>query len=52
MFAKNFADAARVNDCLSAMKRDGFIDATHQKWFGSAAAPGSSSVTVMDSPKP
>jgi polar amino acid transport system substrate-binding protein len=52
MFAKNFADAAKVNDCLSAMKRDGFIDATHQKWFGTAAAPGSSSVIVMDMPKP
>jgi polar amino acid transport system substrate-binding protein len=51
MFAKNFADAARVNDCLSAMKRDGFVDATHQKWFGTAAAPGSSSVIVMDMPK-
>jgi polar amino acid transport system substrate-binding protein len=52
MFAKNFADAARVNDCLSAMKREGFIAAIHQKWFGTAPAPGSSSVTVMDRPKP
>ncbi len=52
MFAKNFADAVRVNDCLSAMKRDGFIDAMHQKWFGTPAAPESSSVVVMEMPKP
>jgi hypothetical protein len=34
------------------MKHDGFMDATHRKWFGMAAAPGSSSMTVMDMPKP
>ena len=52
MFAKSFADAARVNDCLSAMKRDGFMDSTYKRWFGTDAAPGSSSLTVMDMPKP
>jgi polar amino acid transport system substrate-binding protein len=52
MFAKKFADAVRVNDCVSTMKRDGFIAATYQKWFGTTAAPGSSSVTLMDMPKP
>jgi len=50
MFAKNFADAAIVNACLSSMKRAGFIAATHQKWFGTAPAPGSSSAVVMDMP--
>ena len=52
MFAKTFADAAKVNDGLSAMKRDGFIAAAHMKWFGTAPAAASSSVIVMDPPKP
>ena len=52
MFAKNFADAARLNDALGAMKRDGFVGRTHQLWFGSMPAADSSSVRVMDPPRP
>ncbi len=52
MFAKTFADAAKINDVISAMKRDGFVAATHLKWFGTAAAPTSSSAILMDPPKP
>jgi polar amino acid transport system substrate-binding protein len=52
MFARTFADAARINECLSAMKRDGFLGTTHMKWFGTAAAPESASMTVMDMPRP
>ena len=50
MFAKNFADAAKVNDALTAMKKDGFIAKTHQKWFVPAAAD-SATVKVLDMPK-
>ena len=51
MFAKNFADAAKINDTLTAMKKDGFVAKTHQKWFGSMPPAESSSVKVMDVPK-
>lgn len=51
MFAKNWADAGKVNDLLTAMKKDGFIAKTHQKWFGSMPPAESSSVKVMDAPK-
>jgi polar amino acid transport system substrate-binding protein len=51
MFARNFADARRVDEALTAMKKEGFVARTHQKWFGSLPAPTSSSVKVMDVPK-
>lgn len=51
MFAKSFADARQVNDALTALKADGFIARTHQKWFGSAPPAGSASVVPMDAPK-
>jgi polar amino acid transport system substrate-binding protein len=52
MFAKTFADAAKVNEALSAMKRDGFVARVHQQWFGSMPAADSASVRVMDAPRP
>ena len=52
MHAKNFADAKQVNDTLTALKADGFIAKTHQKWFGTAPPPDSSTVNVVDVPKP
>ena len=51
MFAKTFADAGSINDILTAMKKDGFVSATHKKWFGSTPPDTSSSVKVMDVPK-
>jgi polar amino acid transport system substrate-binding protein len=51
MFAKNFADAAKINDILTALKKEGFIAATHKKWFGSTPPDSSSTVKVMDVPK-
>ncbi len=51
MYAKNFPDAAKVNDLLTLMKKDGFVAATHKKWFGSLPPDTSSSVKVMDVPK-
>ena len=52
MFAQKFADAARVNEALSAMKRDGFIARLHQQWFGSPPAADSAAVRVLDPPQP
>ncbi|WP_295960286.1 transporter substrate-binding domain-containing protein [Rhodoferax sp.] len=51
MFAKNFPDAAKVNEILTTMKKDGFVSATHKKWFGTTPPATSSSVMVMDVPK-
>ena len=51
MFAKTFADIAKVNDALTALKKEGFISATHKKWFGSTPPDSSSSVKVMEVPK-
>ena len=51
MFAKNWADSAQVNDILTAMKKDGFVSKTHQKWFGTLPPTDSSSVKVMEVPK-
>ena len=51
MFAKNFADGAKLNEVLTAMKKDGFVAKTHQTWFGTMPPADSSSVKVMDVPK-
>ncbi len=51
MFAKNFADAGKINDIITTMKKEGFIAATHKKWFGTLPPETSSSVKVMDVPK-
>jgi polar amino acid transport system substrate-binding protein len=51
MYAKNFPDAAQINTLLSAMKSDGFVAATHKKWFGTTPPASSSSVMVMEPPK-
>jgi polar amino acid transport system substrate-binding protein len=52
MFAKNFADAPRIDAALTAMKQDGFIAHTHQQWFGSMPAADSAAVRVIDAPRP
>jgi len=51
MFAKGWGDAAKVNELLTQMKKDGFVGQTHQKWFGSTAPADSSTIKVMDVPK-
>jgi polar amino acid transport system substrate-binding protein len=51
MFAKGFADIGRVNDALTAMKRDGYLAKVHEKWFGTAPPADSATVKVMDLPK-
>jgi polar amino acid transport system substrate-binding protein len=51
MFAKNFVDIARVNETLTAMKKDGFVAKVHLKWFGAAPPVDSATVKVLDMPK-
>lgn len=51
MFAKGFVDAAKINDTITTLKKDGFIARTHEKWFGSTPPADSASVKVMDVPK-
>ena len=51
MFAKDAPLAAEVSDVMTTMKEDGFVAATHKKWFGTDPEPGTSTATVMDMPK-
>jgi polar amino acid transport system substrate-binding protein len=51
MFTKNFADIAKVNDALTAMKKDGTIAKVHVKWFGIPPPADSATVKVLDMPK-
>jgi len=51
MFAKDDALAAEVSEVLSAMKTEGFVAATHNKWFGADPEATTSTVMVMDMPK-
>ena len=50
MFSKDAPLAAEVSEVLSAMKADGFVAAAHEKWFGAAPEPTTSTATVMDMP--
>lgn len=51
MFAKTFAEAGKINDILTTLKNEGFIAATHKKWFGTTPPETSSTVKVMPVPK-
>lgn len=51
MHAKNWAESAKVNDIITAMKKEGVIADLHKKWFGADAAADSSTVQVTDVPK-
>ena len=50
MFAKNFADASRIQTALTAMKQEGFVALAHEKWFGVRPPADSASVKVLDAP--
>ncbi|MFT6590823.1 MAG: polar amino acid transport system substrate-binding protein, partial [Rhodoferax sp.] len=39
------------NNILTTLKKEGFVAATHQKWFGTLPPADSSSIKVMDAPK-
>lgn len=51
MFAKGAPLAAKVNDAISAMKKDGTMAAIYKTWFGADPESGLATVTVMDMPK-
>jgi polar amino acid transport system substrate-binding protein len=50
MFAKDDPLAAEVSDVLTTLKNEGFVAATHKKWFGADPEATTSTVTVMDMP--
>lgn len=51
MFAKDAALAAEVSTILTALKEEGFVQATHKKWFGADPEATTSTAKVMDMPK-
>jgi polar amino acid transport system substrate-binding protein len=50
MFAKDAPLATEVNDVLTELKKEGFIAALHEKWFGAKAEDTTSTVMVTDMP--
>ena len=52
MFAKNSPLLGPVNDQITALKKDGFLAQLHEKWFGVKPDSDTSTVTVLDIPKP
>ena len=51
MFAKDAPLAAEVSAVLGTLKEEGFVAASHKKWFGADPDASTSTATVMDMPK-
>jgi polar amino acid transport system substrate-binding protein len=51
MMTKDHPLLGKLNDAISAMKKDGTLAAIHKKWFGSDAPTGSSTITERPIPK-
>lgn len=51
MMTKDSPLLGKLNDAITAMKKDGTMNAIHKKWFGSDAPAGSSTVTEAPLPK-
>jgi polar amino acid transport system substrate-binding protein len=51
MLTKDHPLLGKINDALTAMKKDGTLATIHKKWFGSDAPAGSSTVTEAPMPK-
>ncbi|MER8965019.1 ABC transporter substrate-binding protein [Mesorhizobium sp. M0808] len=51
MMTKDHPLLGKLNDALTAMKKDGTLAAIHKKWFGSDAPADSSTVEEMPMPK-
>jgi polar amino acid transport system substrate-binding protein len=51
MMAKDSAVLEPLDAALGELKRNGTLAALHEKWFGQAPAPGSSTVTVLPRPQ-
>ncbi|MEN3791361.1 transporter substrate-binding domain-containing protein [Fulvimarina sp. MAC3] len=52
MFAKDSELATKASEVLTTLKNEGYIAQLHEKWFGTAPEETTSTVTVMDMPKP
>ena len=52
MFNKGAPLAAKVNEAISAMKKDGALAKIHKTWFGADPDAGMATATVLDMPKP
>jgi polar amino acid transport system substrate-binding protein len=50
MFAKNFADAPRIQVALTQLKQEGVVARIYEKWFGAPPPADSASVKVLDAP--
>jgi polar amino acid transport system substrate-binding protein len=51
MLAKNSPLATKVNDTITALKKDGTLAALHKKWFGTDPDAMLSTVQVLEMPK-
>ncbi len=51
MMTKDSPLLGKINDAITAMKKDGTMQAIHKKWFGSDAPATSSTVTEQPIPK-
>lgn len=51
MMTKDHPLLGKINDAITAMKKDGTLNAIHKKWFGVDAPEGSSTVTEAPLPK-
>lgn len=51
MMTKNSPYLTKINDALTAMKKDGTIKSLHKKWFGTDAPADSSTVNEAPLPK-
>ncbi len=51
MLAKNSPYLDRINEALTAMKKDGTMQAIHRKWFGTDAPEQSSTMLEAEVPK-
>jgi polar amino acid transport system substrate-binding protein len=51
MFAKDSPLAPKVNEAITAMKGDGTMAKLHEKWFGTAPDPQTTTATVADMPR-
>ena len=52
MMAKNSPLLGKINDTITAMKKDGSLAKIHKTWFGTEPDAGMATATVLDMPKP
>jgi polar amino acid transport system substrate-binding protein len=50
MFAKGNPLAGEVNSVITDLKKEGYVAELHERWFGTRAAPSSSTVMVTEQP--